>query len=94
MTMYTKIQQFLDLQEIVNAETSKIFKPIRDEVERQDKKYILFPPVTDTLSVEWLVRCSKRSFISNFVYLVLKIEPSQETDELTLVLASHEGAIT
>jgi hypothetical protein len=89
MELYTNIIQLLGLQGSVNTETSQIFEPILAEVERQDIKYLLFPPITDTLSLKWLVRRSILNFVSNFIYLVLKVEPSQETDALTLVLSSH-----
>ena len=87
----TAMQQFLHLEEIVKAETRKIFRPIIGEVRRQDKKLLLFPPVTDTLSVKWLVMVPVPDgyFAGHYYYLVLRIQPDQETDELNLVLASH-----
>lgn len=90
MELYNKIRQFLDLEEIVNAETSKIFQPIIAEVRRRDKQDLLHSPITESpLSVKWVVFRPKGFLVSFFYYLVLKVEPSQETDELNLVLASR-----
>jgi hypothetical protein len=90
MELYSKIRQFVDLQEIVEAETSKIFQPIIKAVQRRDKQDLLHSPITESpLSVKWVVFRPKGFFVSFFYYLVLKVEPSQETDELNLVLASR-----
>jgi hypothetical protein len=90
MDLYSKIRQFLDLEEIVKAETSKIFEPIIAEVQRQDKKLLLTWPITESpLSVKWVVFRPKGFFVSSFYYLVLKVEPAQETDALSLCLASR-----
>jgi hypothetical protein len=90
MELYSKFRQFLDLKKIVNTESSKIFRLIIEEVERQDKKLLLFPPVTDTLSVKWLVMVPVPDdcFAGHYYYLALTIQPDQETDEVSLVLSS------
>jgi hypothetical protein len=90
MELYSKIRQFVDLQRNVKTETSKIFEPIRDEVERKDKKDLLFPPVTNTLSIKWLVEVPESYLSTYYYYLVLMIHPDQETDEVNLVLTSLE----
>jgi hypothetical protein len=90
MELYTKIRQFVDLEEIVKAETSKIFQPIIDEVRRRDKQDLLHSPIIESpLSVKWLVMQPKGFFVSFYYYLVLMIQPSQETDALSLCLASR-----
>jgi hypothetical protein len=90
MELYTKIRQLLDLEELVENETREIFRPIIEAVRRRDKKDLLHSPITESpLSVKWVVFRPKGFFVSFFYYLVLKVEPSQETDELNLVLASR-----
>jgi len=91
MKLITKlIRHFVDLEEIVNAETWKIIRPIIDEVELQDKRDLLFPPVTNTLSIKWLVEIPETYLSTYYYYLVLMIQPDQETDEVNLVLTSLE----
>ena len=90
MELYSNIWQFLDLEEIVDVETWEIFQPIIAELRRRDKQYLLHSPITESpLSVKWVVFRPKGFFVSFFYYLVLKVEPDQETDELNLVLASR-----
>ena len=63
MELFTKFQQFLNLEEIVRKETGKILRPIQVEVQLQDKKFLLASPVENTLSVEWLVAHHKKQCI-------------------------------
>jgi hypothetical protein len=91
MELYKKFREFVDLQEIVDAETWDIFHPILVEVERQDKKHLLFPAKKNTLSIRWLVSRPKESVCFSYYYLILMIQPAPKNDELNLVLASQWG---
>jgi hypothetical protein len=91
MELCTKIQQFMNLEEIVRKETTKILRPIQAEVALQDKKFLLGSPVENTLSVEWLVMHPKARFVSlGHYYLVLSVQPAQKTGELNLVITSRQ----
>jgi hypothetical protein len=59
------------------------------EKRRRDKRDLLHSPVTDTLSVKWLVMRPKGRFVSSSYYLVLMIQRAHETNELSLSLASR-----
>ena len=91
MNTFTKIQQFLDLQEIVNPETSKIFRPIIAEVERHGQEFLLFPPVESTTWVEWLVKSPERHNFKYPHYLFLMIQQAGKNG-LVLRLVARLGA--
>ncbi len=83
MELFTKFQQFLNLEEIVRKETGKILRPIQVEVQLQDKKFLLASPVENTLSVEWLVAPRKKQCIQfRHYYLVLEVQPAPARDFL------------
>jgi hypothetical protein len=85
------IHLFLDLQEIINPETSKIFRPIIEEVEHHGQEFLLFPPVESTIWVEWLVKSPDRHNFKYPHYLFLMIQPA-ETNGLVLRLVARLGA--
>lgn len=89
MNFSTKvIRLFLELQELVNHETSQIFRPIIEEVERQGEGVLLFPPVQGTLWAEWLVKPPKNMPFNHYRHLLLMVQQASG-DELTLVLADR-----
>jgi hypothetical protein len=80
MIISNKIQQFLELQEIVTRRTAKIFRPIIAEVERHGQEFLLFPPVESTTWVEWLVKSPERLHFEYPHYLFLMIEQAGKND--------------
>lgn len=92
MNLSTKaIHLFLELQKVVNAETSKIFGPIIAEVERHGQEFLLFPPVESTTWVEWLVKSPDRHNFDSPHYLFLMLQPA-ETNGIVLRLVARLGA--
>lgn len=91
MNTFTKIQQFLELQEIVTIKTSKIFRPIINEVERHGQEFLLFPPVESTTWVEWLVKSPERNNFKYPHYLFLIIQQA-EKNGLVMRLVARLGA--
>ena len=85
------IHLFLDLQEIVTPITSKIFRPIIEEVERHGQEFLLFPPVESTTWVEWLVKSPDRHNFKYPHYLFLLIQQAGENG-LVLRLVARLGA--
>jgi len=89
MDLPTKlIRHFLDCQEIVNAETWKIVRPIIDEVERQGEEVLLFPPVEGTFWTEWLVKPSEGIPTELYRHLMLLVQLARFS-ELNLVLVER-----
>ena len=92
MNLSTKaIHLFLELQEIVTIETSKIFRPIIEEVERHGQEFLLFPPVESTTWVEWLVKSPERHNFKYPHYLFLMIQQA-EKNGFSLRLVARLGA--
>jgi hypothetical protein len=94
MELSTAIREFPDLKKFLRAETMTIFQPILEEVERQDKKLLLFPPVQETLAVKWLVMHPKSTMPPPYYqYLYLVIKAARESGEMELVISERNGGI-
>jgi hypothetical protein len=87
------IRLFLDLQEIINPETSKILQPIIAEVERQRQKVLLSPPVVSTTWVEWQFKKPQDDVFKCYHYIFLLIQPGQAADDLDLCLIARLGGL-
>jgi hypothetical protein len=92
MELSTKlIRHFLDLQEIVNAETWKIVRPIIDEVERQGEEVLMFPPVHGIFWTEWLVKPSEGIPTERYRHLLLMVYLAPFSELNLVLIERYEG---
>jgi hypothetical protein len=90
MAIKTAIQELLKINNAVESELFWIFVKIMYEVEIQDTKSLLSPPLLETLTVKWRVKNPQGNFQTSYHYLAFGFENSRQFKEQEMALYQYQ----